>query len=146
MAVSAPEILSAPLNVGFDYTRSTGPVLGHFVNALRERRVEGIRGSDGRVHAPPVEYDPVTAEALTEFVPVAEEGTVVSWSWCAEPLDSQPLSRPFAWALIRLDGADTTSRTSCPSTPRTPRPPRNRRRWPNGPTARRSASSSRRFT
>lgn len=100
--------LSAPLNVGFDYTRSVGPVLGHFVNALRQRRIVGIRGSDGRVHVPPVEYDPHTAEALTEFADVADEGTVVSWSWAAEPLEGQPVQRPFAWALIRLDGADTT--------------------------------------
>jgi len=99
--------LSAPLNVGFDYTRSTGPVLGRFVNGLRERRIEGIRGSDGRVHVPPVEYDPVTAAPLSEFVPVGTEGTVVSWSWMPEPLEGQPLQRPFAWALIRLDGADT---------------------------------------
>ncbi|MFI5612152.1 Zn-ribbon domain-containing OB-fold protein [Amycolatopsis sp. NPDC051903] len=99
--------LSAPLDVGFDYTRSTGPVLGRFVNALRERRIEGVRGSDGRVHVPPPEYDPVTAAPLTEFVPVAAEGTVVSWSWCAEPLEGQPLSRPFAWVLVKLDGADT---------------------------------------
>src|ERR1043165_4414878 len=75
--------LAAPLNVGFDYTRSTGPVLGRFVTALREHRIEGIRGSDGRVHVPPVEYDPVTAEQLSEFVPVADEATVVSWSVCA---------------------------------------------------------------
>jgi uncharacterized OB-fold protein len=99
--------LSAPLNVGFDYTRSTGPVLGRFVNGLRERRIEGIRGSDGRVHVPPVEYDPVTAAPLSEFVPVGTEGTVVSWSWMAEPLEGQPLQRPFAWALVKLDGADT---------------------------------------
>ncbi|EHR50500.1 putative nucleic-acid-binding protein containing a Zn-ribbon [Saccharomonospora marina XMU15] len=99
--------LSAPLNVGFDYTRSVGPVLGHFVNALRQRRIVGIRGSDGRVHVPPVEYDPHTAEALTEFADVADEGTVVSWSWAPEPLEGQPIQRPFAWALIRLDGADT---------------------------------------
>ncbi|PXY28118.1 Zn-ribbon domain-containing OB-fold protein [Prauserella muralis] len=104
----APEApLSAPLNVGFDYTRSVGPVLGRFVNALRERRIVGVRGSDGRVHVPPVEYDPLTAQPLTEFTDVADEGTVVSWSWVAEPLDAQPVQRPFAWALIRLDGADT---------------------------------------
>ena len=35
------------------------------------------------------------------------EGTVVSWSWMPEPLAGQPLAEPFAWALIRLDGADT---------------------------------------
>ncbi|PXY33001.1 Zn-ribbon domain-containing OB-fold protein [Prauserella endophytica] len=99
--------LSAPLDVGFDYTRSVGPVLGRFVNALRERRVVGVRGDDGRVHVPPVEYDPDTARALTDFTDVGDEGTVVSWSWVAEPLDGQPLQRPFAWALIRLDGADT---------------------------------------
>jgi uncharacterized protein len=103
--VSTP--LSAPLEVGFDYTRSLGPVLGRFVTGLRERRIEGVRGSDGRVHVPPVEYDPLTAEPLSEFVAVADEGTVLSWSWIAVPLEGQPLSHPFAWALIRLDGADT---------------------------------------
>ncbi|MFC4001019.1 Zn-ribbon domain-containing OB-fold protein [Prauserella oleivorans] len=106
-ALESETPLSAPLDVGFDYTRSVGPVLGRFVNALRERRIVGVRGSDGRVHVPPVEYDPVTAEALTEFVDVADEGTVQSWSWVAEPLAGQPIQRPFAWALITLDGAHT---------------------------------------
>ena len=99
--------LSAPLDLAFDYTRSLGPVLGRFAAGLREHRIEGVRGSDGRVHVPPVEYDPVDAAPLTEFVPVSEEGTVQSWSWIAEPLDGQPLTTPFAWALIKLDGADT---------------------------------------
>ena len=31
----------------------------------------------------------------------------MSWSWQPEPLAGQPLGRPFGWALIRLDGADT---------------------------------------
>ncbi|MQA83920.1 MAG: DNA-binding protein [Streptosporangiales bacterium] len=77
------------------------------MTALRERRIEGVRGSDGRVYVPPVEYDPATAEPLTEPVEVSAEGTVLSWSWMPEPLPGQPLDRPFAWALIRLDGADT---------------------------------------
>jgi uncharacterized protein len=99
--------LSAPLKLSFDYTRSVGPVLGQFFTALRERRVVGVRGSDGRVHVPPAEFDPVTYERLTEIVPVATVGTVVSWTWQPEPLEGQPLDRPFAWALIKLDGADT---------------------------------------
>lgn len=107
IAAEAETPLTAPLNIGFDYTRSVGPVLGRFVNALRERRILGVQGSDGRVHVPPVEYDPVTAQALTEFTEVADEGTVVSWSWATEPLEGQPIQHPFAWALIRLDGADT---------------------------------------
>jgi len=99
--------LSAPLRLSFDYTRSVGPLLGEFFTALRERRIVGVRGSDGRVHVPPAEYDPITYEALTEIVPVASVGTVVSWTWQSEPLEGQPLHRPFAWALIKLDGADT---------------------------------------
>jgi len=99
--------LSAPLKLSFDYTRSVGSVLSRFFTELRGRHVVGIRGSDGRVHVPPAEFDPVTYEALTEIVPVASVGTVVSWTWQPEPLEGQPLDRPFAWALIKLDGADT---------------------------------------
>ncbi len=99
--------LSAPLRLSFDYTRSVGSTLSSFFTALRDRRIVGVRGSDGRVLVPPAEYDPVTYEPLTEIVPVASVGTVVSWSWQAEPLEGQPLDRPFAWALIKLDGADT---------------------------------------
>jgi uncharacterized OB-fold protein len=99
--------LSAPLKLSFDYTRSVGSVLSAFFTALRSRHVVGVRGSDGRVHVPPAEYDPVTYAPLTEVVPVASVGTVVSWTWQPEPLEGQPLDRPFAWALVKLDGADT---------------------------------------
>jgi uncharacterized protein len=99
--------LRAPLEIGFDYTRSLGPVLSQFMTALAGRRILGSRGADGRVHAPPFEYDPVTFAPPTELVEVGPEGTVTSWSWAGQPLEGQPLAHPFAWALIRLDGADT---------------------------------------
>jgi len=99
--------LRAPLDIEFDYTRSLGPVLSQFMAALAERRILGARGADGRVHAPPFEYDPVTAEPPGDLLPVGPEGAVLSWSWMPEPLAGQPLAVPFAWALIRLDGADT---------------------------------------
>ena len=101
------EPLRAPLVIEFDYTRSLGPVLSQFMTALAGRRILGARGADGRVHAPPFEYDPVTADPPGDLVAVGPEGTVVSWSWMPEPLAGQPLAEPFAWALIRLDGADT---------------------------------------
>lgn len=99
--------LSAPLKLSFDYTRSVGPLLSQFFTALRDRRIVGVRGSDGRVHVPPAEYDPITYAALTEVVPVSAVGTVQSWTWQSTPLEGQPLDRPFAWALIKLDGADS---------------------------------------
>jgi uncharacterized protein len=99
--------LSAPLEISFDYTRSLGPVLTRFMAGLGERRILGSRGADGRVYVPPAEYDPVTFAPPTEFVPVGPAGTVRTWSWQPEPREGQPLSHPFAWALIELDGADT---------------------------------------
>jgi hypothetical protein len=101
------EALSAPLDISFDYTRSLGPTLSQFMTALKSRRILAARGADGRVHAPPFEYDPVTFEPPGDLIEVGPEGTVVSWTWTEHPLDGQPLDKPFGWALIRLDGADT---------------------------------------
>ncbi|MDF3294017.1 Zn-ribbon domain-containing OB-fold protein [Streptomyces silvisoli] len=103
----APRALQAPLVVEFPFTRSLGPVQSAFLTGLRERTVLGVRCHDGRVLVPPVEYDPVTAEELRELVEVAPTGTVTSWAWNPEPRQQQPLDRPFAWVLVRLDGADT---------------------------------------
>jgi len=60
------------------------------------------------VLVPPVEYDPASGASLTKLVPVGSEGEVVTWSWNEQVRDGQPFDRPFAWALVRLDGADTT--------------------------------------
>ena len=101
------EVLSAPHSIEYTYTRSTGPVIGAFLTALRDRRIVGVRARDGRVIVPPVEYDPVTSDDLDEIVDVADTGVVTTWSWNATPTLGQPFDRPFAWALVRLDGADT---------------------------------------
>ena len=101
-----PRTLSAPVTVAFDYTRSTGPVLGRFFSGLRDGVVVGGRTSDGRVVVPPPEFDPVTHAQVEEFVEVADTGTVTSWSWVPEPVKGQPLDRPFAFVLVTLDGAD----------------------------------------
>ncbi|XVQ12340.1 Zn-ribbon domain-containing OB-fold protein [Spirillospora sp. CA-255316] len=90
------------------YTRSVGPVIGRFLSELRDGRLVGVRTAGGRVLVPPVEYDPDSGEPVTEeFVEVGPAGTVQTWSWVARPLKNHPLDRPFAWALIRPDGADT---------------------------------------
>ncbi|MGH3351217.1 MAG: Zn-ribbon domain-containing OB-fold protein [Nocardioides sp.] len=98
--------LQAPVTVAFDYTRSTGPVLGRFLTGLRQTTVVGGRLSDGRVAVPPPEYDPVTHRAVTEFVDLPDTGTVTSWTWVGEPVAGQPFDKPFAYALITIDGAD----------------------------------------
>ena len=90
------------------YRRSVGPVVGAFLTALREGRLVGSRTAAGRVIVPPLEYDPDTGDALDEIVDVADRGVVRQWAWVEEPLRYHPLDRPFAWALVQIDGADTS--------------------------------------
>ncbi|WP_433252608.1 Zn-ribbon domain-containing OB-fold protein [Streptosporangium sp. CA-135522] len=104
MTLQARHVLEFPGG----YTRTTGPVIGRFLTELRDGRVVGVRTAGGRTLVPPLEYDPDTGDAVTgEFVEVGPAGTVESWSWVHTPRKGHPLDRPFAWAMIRLDGADT---------------------------------------
>jgi uncharacterized protein len=105
--MNATEVLRAPLVVEFPFTRSLGPVQSAFLNGLRERTVLGVRTTGGGVLVPPTEYDPVTAEEIRDLVEVAATGTVTTWAWNPAPRRNQPLATPFAWVLVRLDGADT---------------------------------------
>jgi uncharacterized OB-fold protein len=102
-----PNALTAPHVLEYPYTRSTGDVIGRFFAGLKERRILGIRARDARVLVPPQEYDPETSDALDEWVEVADTGIVTTWTWVQEPRDKHLLQQPFAFALIRLDGADT---------------------------------------
>ncbi|NWF25437.1 OB-fold domain-containing protein [Streptomyces sp. PKU-EA00015] len=105
--MTATPALTAPLVVEFPFTRSLGPVQSAFLTGLRETTVLGVRTGDGKVLVPPVEYDPVTADELRDLVEVGATGTVTTWAWNPDPRRGQPLATPFAWVLVRLDGADT---------------------------------------
>jgi len=100
------DVLSAPYVLEYTYQRSTGPVIGRFLLGLRDRKIWGVRAADGRVLVPPREYDE-SGEATGEPVEVAPEGVVQTFAWVAAPRRFHPLQTPFAWALIKLDGADT---------------------------------------
>ena len=101
------KVLQAPLVLEYPFTRSCGPVIGAFLGGLRNRVICGIRRADGTVLCPPLEYDPMTSEPLSEMVEVGQQGEVLTWSWNGPPRPQQPFERRFAWALILLDGADT---------------------------------------
>lgn len=101
------DVLRAEFDLEFTYTRSTGPVIGRFYTDLRDGKLCGIKASDGRVLCPPQEYDPVTAEDLSEFVSLPDTGVVTVWNWVKQPRAKHPLQKAFAWALIKIDGADT---------------------------------------
>ncbi|WP_017538405.1 Zn-ribbon domain-containing OB-fold protein [Nocardiopsis halophila] len=105
-----PEPLIGTHGVAFPggYTRSTGPVIGRFLTELRDGRLVGVRTASGRVLVPPTEYDPLDGSPVTGDHPgVGPAGTVQTWCWVAEPRPRHPFDRPFAWAAVLLDGADT---------------------------------------
>ena len=100
------EPLSAPYVLEYTYSRSPGPVIGRFLESLRYEVLEGVKTVDGRVLCPPLEYDQSGESTTGEFVQLRPAGTVRSWSWVREPRPAHPMDRPFAWALIQIDGAD----------------------------------------
>jgi uncharacterized OB-fold protein len=108
-SIAAAEILQAPYVMEYTYRRSLGPVVGAYFTALRDGRILGARTRGGRVISPPLEWDPETGEPIAELVELAPTGTVQSWTWVALPEARHPLTEPFAWALVKLDGADTAT-------------------------------------
>lgn len=102
------ETLQAPHRLEYTYKRSLGDVLGRFFTSLRDGRIEGVKTADGRVLVPPSEYDPMSGDATTgDWVEVGPGGVVESWTWIDEPRSKHPLDHAFAFALVKLDGADT---------------------------------------
>ena len=94
--------------IDFPYTRTLGPVYSEFLTGMLDGRLLGIKGRDGKVICPPTEWDPETGDALdNDFVEVGPGGVVTTWAWVTEPTPKHPLDKPFAFALIQLDGADT---------------------------------------
>jgi uncharacterized protein len=106
--VKTEDVIVEPWLMSFDYTRTVGPVVGRFLAGLSNKMILGLRGSDGHVVVPPTGYDPRTSETMEEWIEVGQEGVVTSWTWVSCPLETHPVTEPFAWALIRLDGADTS--------------------------------------
>ncbi len=106
--VKNTEPLRGPHVIEYPFRRSCGPVLARFFGGLREGKLVGIRSASAGVLVPPAEYDPQSGAALDDFVDVGPGGEVVSYAWVSSPRPNQPLEHAFAYALIKLDGADSS--------------------------------------
>jgi uncharacterized protein len=111
MVMADNDVLRALHVLEYPYVRSVGPVIGAFLTGLRDGRILGAQSRDSAggatVIVPPTEYDPVTSADVGDLIEVGPSGVVTTWSWAAHPKKDQPLDRPFAWALVLLDGATT---------------------------------------
>ena len=93
----------------FPYKHSTGEVIGRFLAGLKEqKRIWGQRVAGQGVVVPPLGYSEVDASAGGEWVEVRPTGTVTAVAVVREPIANlHPADRPFAFVLVKLDGADT---------------------------------------
>ena len=102
------DLLRAPFELAYNYKRSSGPVMSKFFEALGQQKILGTKSNAGKVFSPAAEFDPETNEPLKEMVEVGPGGVVESFSWIEDPQHHHLIKEPFAFALIKLDGADTS--------------------------------------
>ena len=93
----------------FPYKHSTGETIGRFLAGLKEQQqIWGQRTAGQGVVVPPLGYSEVDGSAGGEWVAVQSTGTVIAVARVHHPLARlHPFTTPFAFVLVRLDGADT---------------------------------------
>src|SRR5262249_44162132 len=93
----------------FPYKHSTGPVIGRFLAGLKDQnRIGGQRVAGLGVVVPPLGYSEADGSAAGEWVEVKSTGTVTAVAVVHRAVEGlHPLPAPFAFVLVRLDGADT---------------------------------------
>ena len=103
------DVMSATAELEFPYQHSTGPVIGRFLTELRDAgRILALRcAACAVVQVPPQEYCERCGGGLAEWRVVGPEGELTSFAVVRRHQDLHPHSAPFAWILVRLDGADT---------------------------------------
>jgi uncharacterized protein len=93
----------------FPYKHSTGETIGRFLAGLRDqRRIWGQRVPGQGVIVPPLGYGEIDGADGGEWVAVGNTGTVTAVAVVHEAVEGlHPAAAPFAFVLVRLDGADT---------------------------------------
>jgi len=100
-------IVESKLDIPYRYY--AGSVVSRFYDALEnERRILGIRcGSCKRVFMPPRATCGKCFKEMNEWVELKDEGKVVNYTVIHYEDAIHPVKAPFAYGLIKLDGADT---------------------------------------
>jgi uncharacterized OB-fold protein len=110
MSSAAPmEPMHAEQAMEFPYKHSTGETIGRFLAGLKEQKtIWGQRVKGQGVVVPPLGYSELDSSPADEWVAVGDTGTVTAVAVVHQPLERlHPFSAPFAYVLVRLDGADT---------------------------------------
>jgi uncharacterized OB-fold protein len=93
----------------FPYKHSTGETIGRFLAGLKEqKRIWGQRVAGQGVVVPPLGYSEADGSEGGAWVEVKTTGVVTAVAVVHEGVDGlHPFPPPFAFILVKLDGADT---------------------------------------
>jgi uncharacterized OB-fold protein len=93
----------------FPYKHSTGETIGRFLAGLKEqKKIWGQRVAGQGVVVPPLGYSEIDGSPAGEWVEVKDTGVVTAAARVDHPIERlHPAATPFAFVLVRLDGADT---------------------------------------
>ena len=93
----------------FPYKPSTGETIGRFLAGLKEqKRIWGQRVAGLGVVVPPLGYSELDGSPAGEWVEVRPTGVVTAVAVVHEAVEGlHPFPAPFAFILVKLDGADT---------------------------------------
>jgi uncharacterized OB-fold protein len=104
------EAMHAEQAMEFPYKHSTGETIGRFLAGLKEQKtIWGQRVPGQGVVVPPLGYSEIDASQAGEWVAVKDTGAVTAVAVVHKPLPRlHPFEEPFAYILVKLDGADTS--------------------------------------
>jgi uncharacterized OB-fold protein len=89
----------------FDYI--AGDYRALYLKALKDKKILGSKcAKTGKVFVPPVRSSPESFSPATEFVEVADRGTVKTFCVVNIPVYGRDLELPYVCASVVLDGAD----------------------------------------
>src|SRR6185436_11404343 len=93
----------------FPYKHSTGETIGRFLAGLKEQKtIWGQRVAGLGVVVPPVGYSEHDGSAGGEWIEVKPTGVVTAAAVVHQAVEGlHPYPAPFAFVLVKLDGADT---------------------------------------
>jgi uncharacterized OB-fold protein len=94
-------------NVWLPYHNALGPAFTQFFEGFKEGKILGTRCPNcSKVQVPGRSFCPQCQVDVSEWVELAQEGKVVSWTVIREDFIGAPAEAPYISALIQLDGTD----------------------------------------
>jgi uncharacterized protein len=113
MSARQPELIKSAIELDLSWRYASGDPMERFLRGLTRRRIEATRCPQcGRKYLPPRPFCGRCRVRMSEWVPVAEVGTLVAWTVVHLPIidgrTGEPRPSAYGMGLIQLDGADTS--------------------------------------